>query len=110
MYSPNINGRSISRPNMDHRPLVPNLPSLLSGLGVCAAKTRLRRRTARRGVVLINLKTTIMSALVKTAPQAIIKPHPATVDAEETLDAFVDIIFELALASVSSDLKTQQND
>jgi hypothetical protein len=51
-----------------------------------------------------------MSALVKTNSQAIIKAHPATIDAEETLDAFVDILFELALASVSSDLKTQQNE
>ena len=52
----------------------------------------------------------IMSALVKTNSHAIIKAHPATIDAEETLDAFVDILFELALASVSSDLKTQQNE
>ena len=51
-----------------------------------------------------------MSALVKTQPQAIVKPHPATVDAEESLDAFIDILFELALASVSSDLKTRQNE
>jgi hypothetical protein len=47
-----------------------------------------------------------MSALPQTTPQAQIKQHPAVIEREAELEAFLELVFDLALISVTSECQT----
>ena len=51
-----------------------------------------------------------MSALEKTTTNASIKTHPATMNADEEIEAALEILLEIALSSVTSVSETQPNE